>query len=71
MCPLRKCIMEWIRENWFFIIFFILFIAMHLFGFGCGRHGGHKGHSEEGEEHKGHGEGSTEKREKKEGHGCC
>ena len=22
--------MEWVRENWFFIIFFILFITMHF-----------------------------------------
>ena len=63
--------MEWIRENWVFIIFFVLFMAMHLFGFGCGGHGGPKGHGEEGEEHKGHGEGSTEKKEKKGGPGCC
>ncbi|MDO9514715.1 MAG: hypothetical protein Q7J01_01260 [Syntrophales bacterium] len=37
---------EWIRENWFFILFFILFIWMHLSGHGCGGHGGH-GHGKE------------------------
>lgn len=60
--------MEWIRENWVFLLFFILFIAMHLFGHGmhgggCGGHGEKKD-----EEHKGHGEGTTEK---KGGRGCC
>ncbi len=60
--------MEWIRENWIFLLFFILFIAMHLFGHGM--HRGHGGHGEE-DEHKGHGEESTEKKEKKGGHRCC
>jgi len=61
---------EWVRENWVFIIFFILFVAMHLSGHGC--MGGHRKHGkeEEGEEHKDHqGKGSSEK--KKGGHGCC
>ena len=62
--------MEWVRENWFFIVFSVIFIAMHLFGFGCGGHGGHRGHGGEGEEHKGHGEESAERREKKGGHSC-
>lgn len=61
--------MEWIRENWVFILIFIFFIAMHRFGGGCmGGHGRHG--EEEGDEHKGH-EGSSEKKEKKGGHGCC
>ena len=52
--------MEWIIENWFWIIFFVVFIGMHLFGHGS-MHGGHGG--EEGDEHKGHsGEGSAEKK---------
>ena len=56
--------MEWIRENWVFLVFFVFFIGMHLFGHGCmGGHG-----EEKGDEHKGH-EGSSEK--KKGGHGCC
>ncbi len=70
--------MEWIRENWFFLLFSILFIAMHLFGHGmhgmrCGGHGEHEGHSGQGAkkgEHEGHGE-SDEKEEEKGGHGCC
>ncbi len=57
--------MEWIRENWFFLLFFILFVAMHLFGhgihgMGCGGHGGGSG------EHKGHGEGPERRRKRRE-----
>jgi len=55
--------MAWLRENWFSILIFILFIAMHLFGHGM--HGGHRGH---GGEDEGHHEGSA--RKKKGGHGC-
>ncbi|KAF0145708.1 MAG: hypothetical protein FD156_683 [Nitrospirae bacterium] len=46
--------MDWVRENWIFFLFFIIFIAMHLFGHGMhvGRCGGH-GEEKEGE-HKGH-----------------
>lgn len=32
--------MEWLAQNWIWVVFFILFIGMHLFG-----HGGHGGHS--------------------------
>jgi DUF2933 family protein len=38
--------MEWLRESSAFFPFFILFMAMHLFGHG--RHGGHGGCGEEG-----------------------
>lgn len=31
--------MEWLTQNWFWILVFVAFIAMHLFG-----HGGHGGH---------------------------
>lgn len=31
--------MDWLLANWFSILIFVLFIAMHLFG-----HGGHGGH---------------------------
>ena len=31
--------MEWVTANWFWVIIFIAFVAMHLFG-----HGGHGGH---------------------------
>lgn len=31
--------MQWISQNWVWVLFFAAFIAMHLFG-----HGGHGGH---------------------------
>jgi len=31
--------MAWFTANWFWVLIFIAFIAMHLFG-----HGGHSGH---------------------------
>lgn len=31
--------MAWLAENWFWVLIFIAFIAMHMFG-----HGGHGGH---------------------------
>ena len=34
--------MAWLTENWFWILTFIAFVAMHLFGHG--QHGGHGGH---------------------------
>ncbi len=30
--------MQWLTQNWIWIVFFVLFIGMHLFG-----HGGHGG----------------------------
>ena len=36
--------MAWLTENWFWILTFIAFVAMHLFGHGGhGDHGGHGG----------------------------
>ena len=32
--------MEWLAQNWVWILFFVGMIAMHMFG-----HGGHGGHS--------------------------
>ncbi len=50
--------MDWLVTNWFWILIFVLFIAMHLFGHGGhGAHGGHGG---------AHGEPNGDKREKKE-----
>jgi hypothetical protein len=56
--------MEFIRENWFFILFAILFVGMHLFGFGCGGHGKHGKHGrEDGHDEPGQsGEGSSVKK---------
>ena len=34
--------MDWLLANWFWILIFVLFIAMHMFGHGG--HGGHSGH---------------------------
>lgn len=31
--------MEWLSQNWFWVVIGVLFVAMHLFG-----HGGHGGH---------------------------
>ena len=42
--------MEWVMENWIFILFAAIFIGMHLSGHGCcgghGKHGGDVGHDE-------------------------
>ena len=35
--------MDWLLANWFWILIFGLFIAMHLFGHG-GHGGGHQNH---------------------------
>ena len=31
--------MEWISQNWVWVLFFVAFVSMHMFG-----HGGHGGH---------------------------
>lgn len=65
--------MEWFRENWVFILFFAIFIVIHLFGHGmhgggCGGHGDNKGEGE----HKGQpGKGSLENDEQKGRRECC
>lgn len=38
----KEGIMDFLAQNWFYIVALILFVAMHLFGFGCGH--GHEGH---------------------------
>jgi hypothetical protein len=48
---------SWIRENWVFILFLVLFIWMHLSGHGCGGHGGHGWHGKR-EDHSQHAEGN-------------
>ena len=35
--------MQWLSQNWFAVLIFVAFMAMHLFGHGG--HGGHGGHS--------------------------
>lgn len=39
--------MEWFSQNWVWVLFFIAFMAMHMFG-----HGGHGGHSGDGDDTK-------------------
>ena len=34
--------MEWLTDNWFWVLIAALFIGMHFFGHGHGGHGGHK-----------------------------
>ena len=46
--------MDWLAQNWIWLLFAIAFVAMHLFGHGG--HGGHGGHA-------GHGSGSTDRRD--------
>jgi hypothetical protein len=46
--------MTWFAENWFWVLFGVAFIAMHLFGHGD--HGGHGGHGSHGGGHCGGGE---------------
>lgn len=41
--------MDWLLANWFWILIFGLFIAMHLFGHG-GHGGGHQNHSKNTDE---------------------
>ena len=36
--------MEWLVQNWVWVLFFIAFVAMHLFGHGG--HGGHRAHDD-------------------------
>ena len=40
--------MQWFAQNWVWVLFFVGFIAMHMFGHGGhGSHGGHGGHGAE------------------------
>lgn len=43
--------MAWISQNWVWVLFFVAFIAMHVFGHGChGGHGDHKSANKDGEQ---------------------
>ncbi len=37
--------MEWLADNWFWVLLIVLFIVMHMFGHG-GMHGGHGKHKD-------------------------
>jgi len=39
--------MDWLRQNGFWVLIFVVFVAAHLFGHGGhGGHGGHRGDDE-------------------------
>ncbi len=37
--------MEWLAQNWLWILFAVFFVGMHMFGHGG--HGGHGGHDDQ------------------------
>jgi len=37
--------MDWLAQNWIWVLFAVAFVAMHMFG-----HGGHGGHGPHGSE---------------------
>jgi hypothetical protein len=55
--------MEWVMENWIFIFIAVVFIGMHLSGYGCCGRPGKDGGDREHDEHGHSGEGSPEKKE--------
>jgi hypothetical protein len=58
--------MEWIIENWYFIIFPALIVAMYFFG-----HRKYGQSDEHGDGHEGNPGESSAAGTKKGGHGCC
>ena len=48
--------MDWLAQNWIWVLFSIAFVAMHLFGHGG--HGGHRGHGDHGSDPSSHREAS-------------
>ena len=65
--------MEWISENWFFLLIAGVFIGMHLLGYGCCGRKKHSNHSkEECKEHQPDSkEVATEDKTAKKSHSCC
>lgn len=47
--------MEFLAQNWFYIVVLILFVAMHLIGPGCGH--AHRGHKHSSRDESGEGSG--------------
>ena len=42
--------MDWLAENWFWVLIGVVFIGMHMFGHGGhGGHGMHGGHGKQGD----------------------
>ena len=53
--------MEWLAQNWFFVLLLAAFVAMHLFGHGG--HGGRGGHGAHGGGSPSRGRGGTDPRD--------
>lgn len=58
--------MEWVAENWFFILIVVLFIGMHLTGHGCCG-----GHAKDGKDDKKGTDKHTVGRISEDRHGSC
>ena len=63
--------MEWIANNWFFLLFVAVFVGMRLFGYGCCGNSKHT-KKEEHDNHVGNErDGADGEKQKKAGRGCC
>lgn len=62
--------MEWVANNWFFLLVIAVFAGMHFFGYGCCGHRKHKKNDEHGD-HDGRTGGRDGEKPKKASHGCC
>lgn len=51
--------MEWLSQNWVWVLIGVAFIAMHMFGHGG--HGGHGGHADSGRDGRRKSHDSTER----------
>ena len=59
--------MDWLSQNWIWVLIFAAFIGMHLFGHGgCG--GGHGGHGGGGEKQRGSADKDEQDRGRPQGH---
>lgn len=47
--------MEFLQNNWFWIVVIVFFVWMHSSGMGCGGHGGHGGSDEKKKREEGSG----------------
>lgn len=56
--------MDWLVQNWVWVLVFAAFIGMHMFGHGG--HGGHSGHS--GEENKRSTDAKEQSKNRPQGH---
>lgn len=55
--------MDWLAQNWIWVVFFVLFVGMHLFG-----HGGHGGHGGGGDSDQRPAGGEQPGKDKPQGH---